>query len=59
MSRQFGVQLGAIVVTVAYTAVVSFVILKVVDALMGLRVSADEEQQGLDVVLHDESGYRL
>ncbi len=59
MGRQFGVQFGAIVATVAYTAVVSYVILRVVDALMGLRVNADEEQQGLDVVLHDESGYRL
>jgi Amt family ammonium transporter len=59
MSRQFGVQLGAVVATVAYTAVVSYVILRAVDAFMGLRVNADEEQQGLDVVLHDESGYRL
>jgi Amt family ammonium transporter len=40
-------------------AVASFVILKVVDMMVGLRVSGDEETQGLDLVLHDERGYDL
>jgi Amt family ammonium transporter len=59
VGRQLGVQLGAAAGAAAYTAALTFVILKVVDAVIGLRVSEDEEQQGLDVVLHDEAGYRL
>lgn len=48
-----------VVVTVIYTAIVSFIILKVLDILIGLRVTEDEETEGLDVVLHDERGYNL
>ena len=43
----------------AYTAVMSFIILKLVNAMVGLRVDAEEETQGLDLVLHDERGYDL
>jgi Amt family ammonium transporter len=39
--------------------VVTFLILKVVDAVVGLRVDRDEEREGLDTVLHGESGYTL
>ncbi len=56
---QVTVQLTGIVATVVYTAVLSWVILKLVDALVGLRVDADQETQGLDLVLHDERGYDL
>ena len=45
--------------TIIYTAVVSFIILKVLDAVIGLRVSDEQEQEGLDLVLHDEQGYNL
>ena len=48
-----------VVATLVYTAVVSFVILKLVDMIVGLRVSDEEETQGLDLVLHDERGYDL
>ncbi len=41
--------------TLAYTAVVSFILLKVIDAVMGLRVSAEEEHEGLDLALHGET----
>ena len=37
----------------------TFIILKLVDAMVGLRVDEDEENQGLDLVLHDERGYNL
>ena len=40
--------------TVAYSAVATFVLLKIVDVIVGLRVSTDEEREGLDVVLHGE-----
>ena len=56
---QLMVQATGVVATFAYTAVVTFVILKVVDMMVGLRVDADEETQGLDLVLHDERGYDL
>ncbi len=45
----------AVAFTVVYTAVVSFVILKVVDATVGLRVSDEEERDGLDISLHGET----
>jgi len=59
MSEQVGVQLMGIVSTIIYTAVVSFVILKVVDLLLGLRVSEEEEVEGLDLNQHEESGYNF
>ena len=43
----------------AYAAVVSLVLLKAIDAVVGLRVEKDEEREGLDAVLHGESGYTL
>ncbi len=59
MTSQLGIQaLGAIAV-LAWCALATFVILKIVDALLGLRVSEDEETEGLDIVLHDEQGYNL
>ena len=39
--------------------VISIVILKLVDQLVGIRVTAEEEQQGLDLVLHEERGYDI
>ena len=42
-----------------YTGVLSFAILKVLDITMGLRVSEDEELEGLDLSSHDERGYVL
>jgi Amt family ammonium transporter len=56
---QLTVQATGVVATLAYTAVVTFILLKVVGALVGLRVDGDEETQGLDLVLHDERGYDL
>jgi len=48
-----------VAVTIICTAVVSFIILKVIDALIGLRVDDDSETEGLDVSQHDERGYLL
>ncbi|MDB4261638.1 ammonium transporter [bacterium] len=56
---QLMVQATGVVATFVYTLVASFIILKFVDMLIGLRVSGDEETQGLDLVLHDERGYDL
>ena len=56
---QLMIQATGVVATFVYTLVASFIILKVVDMLVGLRVTGDEETQGLDLVLHDERGYDL
>jgi ammonia channel protein AmtB len=44
---------NSIIWTVAFT----YIILKVLDAMMGLRVSEDQEVEGLDIVMHEETGY--
>lgn len=56
---QLAIQATGVVATFVYTAVVSFVLFKVVDAVIGLRVDEEEETMGLDLVLHDERGYDL
>ena len=52
---QILIQLYGIAVTVAYSAVATFVILRVIKAVMGLRVSEDEEREGMDIRQHGES----
>lgn len=59
MGQQVGVQLVGIVATVVFTVVVTYVILKLVDALVGLRVTKEQEIEGLDIVLHEERGYDI
>lgn len=59
MGDQLYVQFIGVFATFAYTAVATFIILKVIDKVMGLRVTLDEETEGLDLVLHDERGYDL
>ena len=56
---QLGVQATGVIATFVYTAVVSAILFKVVDMLVGLRVDDEQETQGLDLVLHDERGYDL
>ncbi len=57
MGGQLKVQFIGVIATLVFTAVVTFVILKVVDALVGLRVTKEQEIEGLDIVLHEERGY--
>ncbi|MBL1265448.1 ammonium transporter [Methylomicrobium sp. RS1] len=57
IGSQVGVQALAILVTMAWSAFFSFLLLKLIDKFVGLRVTADEEVQGLDQVLHEETGY--
>lgn len=54
---QVGVQAIGILSTFVYTAIVTFIILKIVNAMVGLRVDEDVETQGLDINLHNERGY--
>ena len=59
MGAQFVTQLIGIIAVTIWCAVLSFIILKLVDKIIGLRVNADEETEGLDLVLHNERGYTL
>ena len=59
MGSQVGVQLIGVVSTILFTAVATFVILKIVDAVVGLRVTDEQETEGLDINQHDERGYIL
>ncbi|SVA52412.1 uncharacterized protein METZ01_LOCUS105266 [marine metagenome] len=56
---QVQTQAIGIIATIIYTGVVSFILLKIIDSVMGLRVNEEEEAEGLDVALHDERGYNL
>lgn len=56
---QLTTQIIAVLATVVYCGIVSFIILKVVDAIVGLRVTEEEEVEGLDITQHDERGYSL
>ncbi len=59
IGSQVGIQAVGALATVAYTAVATFIILKVVDLLTGNRVTEDQEMEGLDLVMHNERGYDL
>ena len=59
IASQIGIQAIGVIVTIVYTGVLTLVILKVLDGLIGLRVSEDEESEGLDLALHQERGYNL
>jgi Amt family ammonium transporter len=59
MWGQVRVQLIGIVSVAIFTAVVSYILLKLVDILIGLRVTDEQEIEGLDHVLHEETGYNL
>ena len=59
MGSQFGVQLTGLIAVLVWSLVASFILVKVVQALVGLRVSDDGELEGLDVTSHGETGYNL
>jgi Amt family ammonium transporter len=57
--KQLLVQLTGVVTTIIWCGVLTYLILLAVRAFIGLRVSGEEETQGLDLSLHDERGYNL
>ena len=59
MLGQIGVQLAGVAVTVIWSALLTWVILKVCDAILGMRVTQEHETEGLDTALHGEKGYNL
>jgi len=56
---QLAVQLTGAVATIVWCGVITLVLLKIIDAILGLRVTEEEETEGLDLTLHDERGYNL
>jgi ammonium transporter, Amt family len=56
-AKQLGLQVIGVLAAGAYSAVVTFVLLKVIDKLVGLRPTPDDEREGLDHTQHGESGY--
>jgi Amt family ammonium transporter len=56
---QFLIQLKAVLVTIVYSGVMSFIILKIVSVVVGLRASEQDEHIGLDLTDHRETGYTL
>jgi len=59
MGGQVLVQLAGIAAIGLWSGVLTYVLLKVSDAMVGMRVTAEEESEGLDQVLHNETGYNL
>ena len=59
MGRQVLVQLAGVLITALWCGVLTWLLLKLTDALLGMRVASEEETEGLDTVLHNEKGYNL
>ena len=59
IGKQVWAQLLSIIITIAWSGILSFIILKIVDATVGLRVEEDDERMGLDLSQHNERGYNL
>lgn len=57
MGGQLYVQAVGVIATIVFTAVMTWVILKIVGLMVSLRVSEEDEIQGLDITLHEERGY--
>jgi ammonium transporter, Amt family len=56
---QLWTQFIAVVATMVFAFVMTVIILKVIDLVMGLRVTEEEEEKGLDISMHNETGYTL
>ena len=56
---QLWIQFKGVLFTVVYTGIVTYLILKAIDLVMGLRVNEEQETVGLDLSLHNERGYNL
>jgi len=59
IAGQVWTQVKAVVVTIVWSGVVSYLAFKLVDTIVGLRVAEDEEREGLDIVSHGESAYHV
>ena len=56
---QLWIQIVSVVATMVFAFIMTLIILKIIDGLIGLRISEEEEVKGLDISLHNEAGYSL
>ncbi|MBP8926690.1 MAG: ammonium transporter [Pseudomonadales bacterium] len=59
IALQVWIQTKGVLFTLVYSGVLSYLLLKLVDLMIGLRVTEEDETMGLDIALHDERGYNL
>jgi len=59
IADQFGIQLTAVIAVIVWTAVTSYILLKIIDMICGLRVNDEIERNGLDISEHEEKGYNI
>ncbi len=59
MAGQVFIQFQGVIATLVWCGVMTFILLKVIDAFIGLRIDAEQETEGLDLVDHDERGYNI
>ena len=59
IAAQVLIQLQAVATTIVWSGVVAFICYKVVDVLVGLRVTEEEEREGLDITSHGETAYEM
>jgi Amt family ammonium transporter len=59
IGSQVIIQLKGVIVTIAYSSIMSLIILGLIHLIIGLRVDDEQESEGLDLALHDEVGYNL
>ncbi|NNC68422.1 MAG: ammonium transporter, partial [Gammaproteobacteria bacterium] len=59
ISSQVGVQIQGVLAVLVWTVVATFIILKVINIIIGIRVDEQDETQGLDVTQHEETGYNM
>jgi Amt family ammonium transporter len=56
---QLGIQFLSVIATMIFAFVMTLIILKVVDRVLGLRVEEEDEERGMDISLHNETGYNI
>ncbi|MBF0422960.1 MAG: ammonium transporter [Magnetococcales bacterium] len=59
MTHQLQVQALGVLATLLWSGVLTYIVLKIVDTLVGLRADRDQEAEGLDLAFHDEKGYNF
>ena len=57
IASQVWIQAKGVLITIVWSAVVAFVAFKLVDLVIGLRVTEEEEREGLDITTHGETAY--
>ncbi|MFM8758357.1 MAG: ammonia channel protein, partial [Methylophilaceae bacterium] len=59
MAQQVKTQATAVGVTIVWTGIISYILFKVIDAVIGLRVTDEQEREGLDTAEHGERAYHM